>query len=82
MRRPMTSRNSAKAILLLFSLGALADFLLGYIERRSMAEGVISVVLGLFGTAWYAFLFLGSGNDKAKSDRYSDDPRVLARWVP
>ena len=72
------SRKSAKAIVLTFLLCALADFVLTYIERRSIAEGVISVVLGLFGTAWYAFLFLSSENEKSSID----DPRVLGRWVP
>ena len=78
MRRRMRSRNSAKAIVFIFSLGALADFVLSYSERRSIAEAVISAILGLFGTAWYAFLFLSSENEKSSID----DPRVLGRWVP
>ena len=77
MRRRMGSRKSAKVILLVFSLGAL-NFVLSYIERRSIADGVISAILGLFGSAWYAFLFLSSENEKSSID----DPRVLGRWVP
>ena len=73
----MGSRNSAKVILLAFLLGALCDFVLVYVERRSVAEGVISAVLGLFGTAW---LFLGS--EKDTQTRSSDDPRELGQWVP
>jgi hypothetical protein len=78
----MNGRNSAKAILLIFSLCAFGDFVWSKVRGRSIAEGAISAALGLFGTAWYAFLLLGSGNDKTKSDRYSSDPRILARWVP
>jgi hypothetical protein len=76
----MKGRGSTKFILLIFSLCALGDFVWSYVRGRSIAEGVISAVLGLFGTAWYAFCFLGSGKDNPKSD--PDDRRELGRWVP
>lgn len=53
----MNSRGSTtKVILLVFSLCALVDFVWSYVEKRSVAEGVISAALGLFGTAWYVYL--------------------------
>ena len=48
--------SGAKGILIVFSLCALFDFAWSYIAGRSTIECVISVVFGLFGTAWYGFL--------------------------
>jgi hypothetical protein len=36
-----------------FALCAVADFVLRYIDKRSVPAGVISIVDGLFGTAFY-----------------------------
>jgi len=49
--------TSAKAILAIFLGCATIDFIWGYIHERSVAAGVVAIVLGLFGTAWYLFLF-------------------------
>lgn len=57
---------SAKAILLIFLLCALIDFLMSYVDHRSVPVGVISAVGGLFGTAFYLFLF---GALQSRSDR-------------
>ena len=65
----MNSRGSTtKVILLLFSFCAFIDFIWSYVEERSVAEGVISAALGLFGTAWYVFLWLSSWKSKPPSD--------------
>jgi hypothetical protein len=80
MGRRMKSRGSTKLILLIFSLCAFGDFVWSYVRGRSITEGVISAVLGLFGTAWFAFCFLSSEKDNPKSD--PNDPRELGRWVP
>lgn len=47
---------SAKAIFLIFALCAVSDFILGYLHERSLPGGMISVVGGLFGTAFYVLL--------------------------
>ena len=52
-----TKSTSAKAILAIFVGCAAIDFIWGYIHERSLIAGVVAIVLGLFGTAWYAFLF-------------------------
>jgi len=49
--------NRVKAIVLLFSLFVASDFVLGYIRERSVPAGVISVVGGLFSTAFYLLLY-------------------------
>lgn len=49
-------RISAKGVLLIFLLCALSDFAWGYFKARSLPAGVISVVLGVFGTTFYAWL--------------------------
>ena len=54
----MTNRVSPKVIVLIFLLCALFDFVWGYVHERSVSAGVISIVLGLFGTAFYALVFL------------------------
>lgn len=48
---------SANAILAIFLACAAIDFIWGYIHERSVVAGVVAIVLGLFGTAWYLFLF-------------------------
>jgi hypothetical protein len=70
------SSLTSKGVLLLFSLCALADFAWSMFARRSVAESVISAVLGLFGTGWYLLaMWASSQNDP-------DDPNEAARWVP
>jgi hypothetical protein len=49
--------TSAKAILGIFIGCAVIDFIWGYIHEHSLVAGVVAIVLGLAGTAWYAFLF-------------------------
>jgi hypothetical protein len=68
----------ARGVLLVFSLCALADFLWALLEKRSLAEAIISAVLGLFGTAWYLFMYWVA--EKMKND--PDDPNWPARMVP
>ncbi len=64
--------SAAKGILIVFSVCALFDFGWSYIRGRSFVGCVISVVLGLFGTAWYGFLCI-PGKTK------SEDPHNPAR---
>jgi len=45
--------TSARVILAAFLGCVLIDFIWGYIHERSVVAGVIAIVLGLFGTAWY-----------------------------
>jgi O-antigen/teichoic acid export membrane protein len=52
-------RNRARLIPLAFILCGVFDFIWGYIHEHSVAAGVVAVVLGLFGTAWYLFLIGG-----------------------
>jgi len=52
-RRTVTT----KAIVLIFALCALCDFVWGYIHKRSVLAGVVWVVLGLPATALLGFLF-------------------------
>jgi ribosomal protein L40E len=63
-KRPRTI--TAKAIVLVFSLCAVADFIFGYIHERSVPAGVISVVGGLFGTAFYLLVlkWFWNGSDQ------------------
>ncbi len=49
---------TAKAILLIFALCAVFDFVWGYFHGHSILAGVVFAVLGLLGTALYGF-FLG-----------------------
>ena len=58
----------SKAILLVFSLCAIVDFVWSYVRERSIAEGVTSAALGLFGTAWYVFLTRASWKGRPPSD--------------
>ena len=59
---------SGKAILLVFTLCAVADFVWGYIHERSVPAGVISVVGGLFGTAFYFLVFNWAWKAKDRND--------------
>ena len=63
--------TSTKVILLVFSLCAVCDFVWGYVHERSIPAGVISVLGGLFGTAWYYLLLVWpwKGNDKSGASR-------------
>ncbi|HXW57065.1 MAG TPA: hypothetical protein VEJ67_15055 [Candidatus Cybelea sp.] len=76
-----TNRN-AKVLLLVFSICAFADFGWSYMKGRSLAECVISAVLGLIGTAWYAFCFGMFGNGKPKPRRGHEGLHDRAHWVP
>jgi hypothetical protein len=58
-------RNRARLILLAVVLCAVFDFIWSYFHEHSIAAGLVAVVLGLFGTAWYLFL---SGAWKGGSD--------------
>jgi hypothetical protein len=49
-------RHRARIILLAFILCGVLDFLWGYFHEHSIGEGLVGVVLGVFGTAWYLFL--------------------------
>jgi len=49
--------RSGKSIFFIFAVCAVIDFLLSYFDHRSVPFGVISAVGGLFGTAFYLFLF-------------------------
>src|ERR1019366_9396604 len=51
------TRGSIRVVLLIFLVCAVFDSVLGYIHERSVPAGVISAVGGLFGTAFYLFLF-------------------------
>jgi hypothetical protein len=55
----MHPHNAVKGILVLFVLCGVADFVWGYVHGRSVLFGVVWVVLGIFGTAGYMFLFRG-----------------------
>ena len=69
-------RLSGRGILLVFSLCALADFAWSKFTGRSVAESLISAILGLIGTGWYLLaMWASSHNDP-------DDPNEPARWVP
>jgi len=71
------SRNfGRKGVLLMFSLCALADFAWSIFSKRSVAESVVSALLGLFGTGWYLLAMW------AASRNNPDDPNEPARWVP
>lgn len=67
----MTNRQiSAKAIFLIFVLCAVCDFVWGYVHERSIPAGVLSVIGGLFGTAFYLLVTY-----PWKDDTKSDDSR-------
>lgn len=54
----MTNRvGTVRSILLFFFLCAVCDFIWGYAHGGSFPASVISVVGGLFGTAFYLLLF-------------------------
>ena len=56
-------RNGAAVILLAFVVGGVFDLVWGYIHERSVVAGVVFIILGLFGTAWYLLLFGASRKD-------------------
>jgi hypothetical protein len=74
---PQRSRTfGSRAVVLVFSLCALADFAWSILRGRSVVESAMSAVLGLFGTGWYlSAMWAASKND-------SDDPSGPARLVP
>jgi hypothetical protein len=78
---PTHKRLGLRAVLLIFLLCAILDFGWGYFEKRSLPHGVISVVFGLFGTAFYAWL-MGVFRTEENNKSDSDDPNEPSRWVP
>jgi hypothetical protein len=70
--RSFTSRG----VVLVFSLCALADFAWSMFDGRSVAESVISAILGLVGTGWYLLAMWASSHNNPH------DPNEPARWVP
>ena len=66
----------ARGVVLVFAICALADFVWAVLEKRSLAEAIISAVLGLFGTAWSLLIM------RAAEDNDPDDPNWPARMVP
>lgn len=69
-------RFGGRAVVLMFSLGALADFIWATLEKRSVAEAIISAFVGLFGTALYLLIY------RAAEETDPDDPNWPARMVP
>jgi len=67
---------SRRGAVLVFSLCALADFAWSMFDGRSVAESVISAILGLVGTGWYLLAMWASSHNNP------DDPNEPARWVP
>jgi len=65
-----------KAIVIMYIGCALAGFVIGYIDDRSVLGGVFGVVTSLFSTAFW----IAAVNWIPKKP--SDDPRAMARWVP
>ena len=62
---------SAKTILFIFLFCAIADFAWGYVRGRSIPVGVITVVFGLAGTAFYSYLLsVIHGRTDEKSDTH------------
>ena len=43
---------------------AVLDFLWSYFRQHSIGSGLVAVILGLFGTAWYLFLSGAWKSDK------------------
>jgi hypothetical protein len=74
---PHRSRTfSSRAVVLVFSFCALADFAWSMLRGRSVMESVGSAILGLVGTGWYFLtMWTSSKNDP-------DDPSGPARLVP
>ena len=67
---------SSRGVVFVFSLCALADFAWSMFDGRSIAESVISAILGLVGMGWYVLaMWASSHNDP-------DDPNEPACWVP
>jgi hypothetical protein len=63
------SRFSARAVLLVFLLGAALDFVLGYLQWHSLSAGVTWIVGGSFVTAFFLFLYRASSrNDSSGPD--------------
>lgn len=67
---------SSSGVVLAFSLCALADFGWSMFDGRSVAESVISAILGLVGTGLYLLAMWASWHNDP------DDPNEPARWVP
>jgi len=76
MKQQRTRSFSGRAILLVLSMCALADFAWSIVDKRSFTESVISAILGLFGTGWYVVAMWASSHNNP------DDPNEPARWVP
>jgi hypothetical protein len=66
-----------RRVVLFFTLCALFDFAWNYFQRRSLIEGVISAVFGLFGSAWYLLFFWPFWSEKREprsSEHGTDNP--------
>lgn len=69
--------GTAKGILIVFSVCALADFAWSYIIGLSIVECLISVLFGLFGTACYVLLLRSRKNESE-----IEDPQNPKRRAP
>lgn len=67
----MTKRGRiVRGVVLIFSLCALGDFVLGYFHQRTISAGVVSVVGGLLSTAFYLLLMQPwKGKDESDATR-------------
>lgn len=75
--RSQTRRGlTARGVLIVFSLCALADFVWVLLDKRSLAEALVAAVLGLFGTGLSLLIY------RAAEDNDPDDPNWPARFVP
>lgn len=68
--------GTAKGILIVFSVCALADFAWSYIIGLSIVECVISVLFGLFGTACYVLLLRSRKNESETEDPHNPAGRA------
>jgi hypothetical protein len=66
-----TRARSAKGILLVVALCAMADFVIGCIHGRSIEYGIGRAVFGLAGTAFFLWIF-GMFDNIANSDKPDD----------
>ena len=70
----LITRKNLKGVLLIFSLCALFDFVLGYFRGHSISTAVTSVVLGLLSTAIFFFFYrLSPDSQENKSQSDSND---------
>jgi hypothetical protein len=75
----LPSARSTKAILVLFVLFVVVDFVLGYFRGRSFSAGVISIFGGLLSTAFYLTLFWWRSGPKSADEADDDHSKDMAR---